>query len=73
MESKWKQLYNTLIEDLKQLHFDEKYLSERLIAQKYNINRLTVQRCISELIKDGYLYKIKKSGTYISKKRFFSG
>lgn len=73
MESKWKQLYNTLREDIKQLHFDEKYLSERLIAQKYNINRLTVRRCISELIKDGYLYKIEKSGTYISKKRFFSG
>ncbi|MFL0249475.1 GntR family transcriptional regulator [Clostridium neuense] len=41
--------------------------SERKMAEKYGVNRMTVKKAINELVKKGYVYRIKGSGTYINK------
>ena len=36
------------------------------LAQKFGVNKTTVERAVSELIGEGYLYSKDKSGTYVS-------
>ena len=42
--------------------------SERLLSQEHNINRITVRRGINQLIKEGLLYSIPGTGTFVSDK-----
>lgn len=47
----------------------DKLLSEREICDKYDVSRSTVRQAISELEKDGYIYKIHGKGTFVSDKK----
>jgi DNA-binding LacI/PurR family transcriptional regulator len=40
--------------------------SRPVLANKYNVSRTTIDRAISELIGEGYLYAVDGSGTYIT-------
>lgn len=41
--------------------------SENLIAQQFNVSRITSKRAINDLVEEGYLIRIKGSGTYIKR------
>jgi len=45
----------------------KRFPSERKLAKIYKISRITVRHAISELVAEGYLYRIPFKGTYISK------
>ena len=45
----------------------EKLYSERAMASKYGVSRMTVQYAFNELVKAGYLYRVQGSGTFVRK------
>lgn len=44
----------------------EAILSERELAKKYGVNRMTVKKALQSLIEDGILYSIPGSGTFVA-------
>ncbi|MFZ5988465.1 MAG: GntR family transcriptional regulator [Bacillota bacterium] len=65
----YSQLKNLIIEkiDSGQYPPDSKIPSEQELCELYNISRPTVRQAISELTNNGYLYKEKGKGTFVSK------
>lgn len=55
----------TLLEKIKRMGTEERIPSRPALMQEFNVNRGTVDRAVSELIGEGYLYSISGSGTYI--------
>lgn len=62
------QVKRNIIEEIKELNPNERIESRTDLAKKYNVTRTTIDRSISELIGEGYLYSINGSGTYISER-----
>jgi GntR family transcriptional regulator len=48
----------------------EKMPSERVLAEVYGINRMTVKSAVNALVAKGYLYRLQGKGTFIQKKDF---
>lgn len=46
----------------------EKIYSERALADKYGTTRMTAQYAINALVRKGYLYRIRGSGTFVRQK-----
>ncbi len=46
---------------------DKQILSEPKLAEKYQVNRLTARKAITELVNEGYLYRIHGQGTFVKK------
>lgn len=44
--------------------------SERELAQKHGINRMTVKNAVNALVEKGYLYRVQGKGTFVKKKNF---
>ncbi|OCA82457.1 phosphonate metabolism transcriptional regulator PhnF [Bacillus sp. FJAT-27225] len=42
---------------------------EREYAEKYQISRMTVRQALSQLVHDGYLYRIQGKGTFVSERK----
>ena len=42
--------------------------SERELAEKFELNRLTVRRAVDELVNEGYLARKRGSGTYVAQR-----
>lgn len=49
------------------LHPDEKIPTEHEIASQFQLSRHTVRQALGELEKEGWLYKIQGSGTFVSR------
>jgi GntR family transcriptional regulator, arabinose operon transcriptional repressor len=49
------------------LHPDEKIPTEHEIANQFQLSRHTVRQALGELEKEGWLYKIQGSGTFVSR------
>ena len=45
----------------------ERIHSERTMAAMYGVSRMTVQYALRELVKKGYLYRVRGSGTFVQK------
>lgn len=41
--------------------------TENELSSMFNISRTTVRQAVTELVRDGYLYRIKSKGTFVSK------
>ncbi len=48
----------------------EKLPSERVLAEMYGINRMTVKSAVNALVGKGYLYRLQGRGTFVQKKDF---
>ncbi|MBR3207804.1 MAG: GntR family transcriptional regulator [Bacillus sp. (in: Bacteria)] len=44
--------------------------SEREYAERFGISRMTVRQALSNLVNEGYLYRQKGKGTFVSRKKF---
>jgi DNA-binding LacI/PurR family transcriptional regulator len=55
-----------ILEDIKTLDVDQRIPSRIQLAKEYGVTRTTIERAISELVGEGYLYSKDGSGTYIS-------
>lgn len=42
--------------------------SERKMAERYGVNRMTVKRAVEKLVEEGYLLRKPGSGTYVAKR-----
>lgn len=71
MKQKWYSIYKIIKKEIKTLNFDSKYKSERSLSEQYNVHRVTIKKAIDQLIKDGYLYRVEKRGTFVSKQKFY--
>ncbi len=47
--------------------------SERTLCLQYGISRITVRRCISELIYEGILYRKQGKGTFVARRKIQQG
>ncbi|UOE96555.1 GntR family transcriptional regulator [Alkalihalobacillus sp. LMS39] len=66
------QLENKIREmiDSKELKPGDTLPSERDLSEKYDISRMTVRHAINNLVHEGYLYRQKGKGTFVSQKKF---
>lgn len=55
-----------MLEVIKQLPANSPVLSERDLAQKYNVSRMTVRKSIEALVQEGYLYRDANKGTFVA-------
>lgn len=67
----YSQLKNLLIGKIEKGEFkeDTQIPSEQELCETYNISRPTVRQAINELTNNGYLYKEKGKGTFVSKSK----
>ncbi|MCX7841652.1 MAG: GntR family transcriptional regulator [Clostridia bacterium] len=67
----YSQLKNLIIKKIESGEFaqDSKIPSEQELCDMYNISRPTVRQAIAELANNGYLYKEKGKGTFVSKSK----
>ena len=62
----YKQLAEKIKIDIEKVEVNTPILSERDLALKYNISRMTARKAIDELVSDGYLYRDTNKGTFVS-------
>ena len=68
-------MYHQIIENLKKqiedgtLTPDTLIPSEREYAEHFGISRMTVRQALSNLVNEGYLYRQKGKGTFVSRKK----
>ncbi|MEW6622288.1 MAG: GntR family transcriptional regulator [Bacillota bacterium] len=68
-------IYFQIKEDLKQKiisgHYkpNDRIPSEEDLAEHYGTSRMTLRRSVTELVEDGYLYRVHGKGTFVSKPR----
>ncbi|WP_408006939.1 GntR family transcriptional regulator [Pseudalkalibacillus sp. A8] len=68
-------LYHQLEEHIKsliekgELKPEDSLPSEREYAEKYDISRMTVRQAINNLVKEGYLYRRKGKGSFVSEQK----
>ena len=61
------QLENTLRKHIKKSSMpDEKFFSERELAENYKVSRITAGRTINDLVNEGLLYRIQGKGTFVA-------
>jgi DNA-binding GntR family transcriptional regulator len=67
----YSQLKNIIIKNIEEGEYpeDSKIPSEQELCELYKISRPTVRQAISELTNNGFLYKEKGKGTFVSKKK----
>lgn len=63
----YEYLYNQIKQDIIsfKLSADEKLPSKRALAKNLNISIITVENAYSQLIAEGYIYSVPKSGFYV--------
>lgn len=66
---RYMEVKHKLIEQIKLLEPHVRLPSRNALAKQYNAARTTIERSISELIGEGYLYAKDGSGTYVSGER----
>lgn len=61
-------LKETLIDKIKnkQLNTGDKIMSENELSTQYGISRHTVRQALSELVNEGWLYKLQGKGTFVN-------
>lgn len=68
-------LYHQIKEDIigridaRELLADQRVMSEFELVEEYGVSQITVRKAISELVTEGYLYRIRGKGTYVAHKR----
>ncbi|MDF2614429.1 MAG: GntR family transcriptional regulator [Clostridia bacterium] len=69
------QLKKIILEYIQVNHknLDESIPTENEIGEYFNISRPTVRQAINELVVEGYLYRIKSKGTFITKPKIKQG
>lgn len=67
-ESLYEFLYKKIREDITSFRLspDEKLPSKRALAKHLNISTITVENAYSQLVAEGYIYSVAKSGFYVS-------
>lgn len=62
----YKQVKRRILELLQSLNANQRIPSRTQLAREFNVTRTTIERAISELVGEGYLYTKDGSGTYVA-------
>ena len=64
----YEYLYKQIKTDIlsKKLVAGERLPSKRLLAKNLNVSTITVENAYSQLVAEGYIYSIPKSGYYVT-------
>ncbi len=68
-------IYQIIENDIKNQIIDGKLkegdliLSENQLSELYSVSRMTVRQALNSLVNDGYLYRHKGKGTFVSKRK----
>lgn len=66
----YSQLMDIIIDEIEtSMNENEQLPSERDICEKYDVSRSTVRQAITELEREGYIYKVHGKGTFVASKR----
>jgi len=60
-----KQILKELRISIGKLKADDRFLSEAVLCAEFNISRMTANKINNQLVNEGFLYRVKGSGTYI--------
>lgn len=61
---------NILISKIEsEMEENQQIISEREICDTYGVSRTTVRQALNQLEKEGYIYKVRGKGTFVSPKR----
>ncbi len=63
---KYLEVKNQILKEIIKMEPHERIMSRPMLCKKYGVTRTTVDRAVSELVGEGYLYSQAGSGTYIS-------
>ncbi|MDO5021964.1 MAG: GntR family transcriptional regulator [Eubacteriales bacterium] len=66
---KYKQVYDYLLHWIKEQSFSSlsKIPSENMLCKKFNVSRHTVRKATDRLKKEGYIKRVRGSGTFVNK------
>ncbi|WP_139990816.1 GntR family transcriptional regulator [Paenibacillus paridis] len=64
----YSQIRDYILANIQQFHWqaDDQLPTELELAEKFNVSRFTVKKAMSELVKEGLIYRIQGKGSYIS-------
>lgn len=62
----YQQIKVKMCDEITHLSANSSIASERDLALKYKASRMTVRKAITELVEEGYLYRYKNRGTFVS-------
>ena len=60
-----KEILEKLRKQIKQLKTDDRFLSEAALCREFEISRMTANKINNQLVNEGFLYRVKGSGTYV--------
>lgn len=66
MSLRYREVKEQILKEITALQPHDKIPSRPAMCQKYLVTRTTVDKAINELIREGFLYSIDGSGTYVS-------
>ncbi len=65
---KYLQIKTQIHEEIQHMYSNEVIESERVLTKRLNASRMTVRRALDELVEEGFLYREKNKGTFVSDK-----
>lgn len=65
----YQHIKKEILKDTETKLANEALLSERDLAVRYKVSRMTVRRAINELVEEGYLYREANKGTFVADKK----
>lgn len=60
-----KQILKELRNRICKLRTDDRFLSEAVLCSEFNVSRMTANKINNQLVNEGFLYRVKGSGTYV--------
>ena len=65
------QLKELIMDEIKSNKYDVDTLipTEKQLSEQFDISRTTVRQAISELVQQGWLYRVKSKGTFIARQK----
>jgi DNA-binding LacI/PurR family transcriptional regulator len=66
---RYKEIRNLLTTEVAKLHSNDRLPSRPELCKKLDTTRTTLDRAVSELVKEGVLYSINGSGTYVAESK----
>ncbi|MGL5541512.1 MAG: GntR family transcriptional regulator [Erysipelotrichaceae bacterium] len=65
----YKQLIESIKKDVESAEPNSPILSERELAERYQVSRMTARKAVDELVRIGVLYRDKNRGTFIAEQK----
>ncbi len=68
---KYMQLVNILEDIIDSMDKNQMIPSERVLAERYHMSRMTVRKAVNMLVEDNKLYRVNKVGTFTTDKKIY--